>query len=313
MRARLKRAIRESIRRIRGARPPEPPPPRTPVFSIGIYTGSSLLDLNPAAEVHNPVLTGESVSDVPAIYVADPFMLQEAGVWHMFFEVLNRETGRGEIGLASSRNALQWTYQRIVLREPFHLSYPYVFKCENEYYMIPESYQAKSVRLYKASKFPVEWSLAGELITGEDFEDSSIFHFDNRWWLLNDLARPPYYAGTLRLFSSDRLTGGWSEHPQSPIINDDPHITRPAGRVLTSSGRVIRFTQDCAPVYGIQVRAFELTELTTTHYRERELSPTPILQGSGSGWNESGMHHLDAHLQKDGRWIACVDGWHWNW
>jgi hypothetical protein len=22
------------------------------------------------------------------------------------------------------------------------------------------------------------------------------------------------------------------------------------------------------------------------------------------------MHHLDAHLQDDGRWLACVDGWH---
>jgi hypothetical protein len=22
------------------------------------------------------------------------------------------------------------------------------------------------------------------------------------------------------------------------------------------------------------------------------------------------MHHVDAHLQRDGRWLACVDGWH---
>jgi hypothetical protein len=258
-------------------------------------------------------LTGGSVSDVPAIYVADPFMIRESGVWHMFFEVLNRESGRGEIGLALSQNALQWTYQRIVMKEPFHLSYPYVFKWEDDYYMIPESYQAKSVRLYKATNFPVEWSLAAELIAGEDFEDSSVFRFNDRWWLLNDVSRPPYYAGTLRLFSSDRLTDGWSEHPQSPIIQDDPHIARPAGRVLSWNGRIIRFTQDCAPVYGIQVRAFELTELTATTYREQELTPSPILQGSGHGWNESGMHHLDPHVGTDGRWIACVDGWHWNW
>jgi hypothetical protein len=291
---------------------PAEPVPKAPVFSIGIYTGESPLNLRPAPNVRNPVLTRESVSDVPAVYVADPFMVQDGDAWHMFLEVLNGETGRGEIALASSQDARHWTYRHIVLREPFHLSYPYVFRWENDYYMIPESYQANSVRLYKATRFPSEWSFATELLTGEGFEDSSIFRFNDRWWLFNDLAQPPYYAGTLRLYSSDHLINGWAEHPQSPIVSNDPHIARPAGRVLIWNDRVIRFTQDCAPVYGIQVRAFELTELTTSAYHERELTPSPILQSSGKGWNESGMHHLDPHLQKDGSWLACVDGWHWN-
>jgi len=187
-----------------------------------------------------------------------------------------------------------------------------VFEWENEYYMIPESYQARSVRLYKAVDFPLAWSFVGDLLTGDDFEDSSVFRFNDRWWLLNDLSRAPYYAGTLRLFFSDRLEGPWTEHPKSPVVDQDPHIARPAGRVVTWNDKVIRFTQDCCPVYGIQVRAFELTELTPTNFREQELNPSPVLQGSGSGWNESGMHHLDPHLQQDGQWIACVDGWHWN-
>ena len=32
----------------------------------------------------------------------------------------------------------------------------YVFKWKNEYYMIPETYQASSVRLYKAIDFPAQ-------------------------------------------------------------------------------------------------------------------------------------------------------------
>jgi hypothetical protein len=308
----LKQAIAKSIRRvIRGPQPP-PPKPKAPVFSIGIYAGESPLALRPAANVKNPVLTAASVSDVPAVFVADPFMIQAGGLWHMFFEVLNGRSGLGEIGVASSSDAVHWKYRQIVLREPFHLSYPYVFEWENEYYMIPESYQARSVRLYKAVEFPLAWSFVGDLLTGDDFEDSSVFRFNDRWWLLNDLSRAPYYAGTLRLFFSDRLDGPWTEHPKSPVVDQDPHIARPAGRVVTWNGKVIRFTQDCSPVYGIQVRAFELTELTPTTFREQELNPSPVLQGSGSGWNESGMHHLDPHLQPDGQWIACVDGWHWN-
>src|SRR5262249_35733238 len=216
-------------------------------------------------------------------------------VWHMFFEVLNSRTGRGEIGLATSSDTVHWQYQRIVLREPFHLSYPYVFEWEGEYYMVPESNNACSVRLYKATHFPRRWKFVGNLLVGDQFEDSCVFRFRDRWWLLNDLSRAPYYAGTLRLFHSERLDGPWVEHPNSPVINGNPHNARPAGRVLVLNNSVIRFTQDCCPVYGIKVRAFEMTELTTTTFQERELVPTPVLEGSGQGWNESGMHHIDPH------------------
>jgi len=291
---------------------PADTPTRTPIFSIGVYTGPSPLILRPDDGATNPVLTKESVSDATAVYVADPFMIEVDGVWYMFFEVLNRRSGLGEIGLASSPDGFHWNYRQIVLREPFHLSYPYVFESDGAYYMVPESYQAKSVRLYKAVDFPYSWSFAGEILSGDDFEDSSLFRFDSRWWLLNDLSRTPYYAGTLRLFYSETLMGPWTEHPRSPVVDQDPHIARPAGRVLVWNDRVIRFAQDCCPSYGLRVRAFELTDLTTASFQEQELSPSPILCGSGRGWNADGMHHVDPHPLSDGRWIACVDGWRWN-
>lgn len=281
-------------------------------WAIGIYIGDSPYLVGPSSGVNNPVLTGASVSDVPALYVADPFMIRTAGTWHMFFEVLNSQSGRGEIGVASSKDTLQWHYQRIVLREPFHLSYPYVFEWDNEYYMVPESYQANSIRLYKASNYPLKWTFIGDLIVGDVFEDTSLFRFGDYWWLLTDLAKPPYWAGTLRLFYSKHLVGPWTEHPKSPVIDGNPHIARPAGRVVVWGNRIIRFTQDCCPVYGTQVRAFELTELTTTTFQEKSLGIPPVLQASGEGWNESGMHHIDPHLGDDGRWIACVDGWYWR-
>jgi hypothetical protein len=64
-------------------------------------------------------------------------------------------------------------------------------------------------------------------------------------------------------------------------------------------------------VYGIQVRAFEITELTKTSYQEKAIGLRPVVEASGQGWNESGMHHIDPH-RNDGRWIACVDGFYWE-
>src|SRR6267142_1181613 len=109
------------------------------VWSIGIYTGESPVKLRPAPNLRNPVLAASDVSDVPAVFVADPFMIRANDSWHMFFEVFNRETLKGEIGLAISANGRSWTYQRIVLQEDFHLSYPYVFEWEGEHYMVPET------------------------------------------------------------------------------------------------------------------------------------------------------------------------------
>jgi hypothetical protein len=97
------------------------------IWSIGVSEGSTPFDLAAAAGVSNPVLSARDVHDVRARFVADPFMLTRDGMHHLFFEVLNIDRQTGEIGHASSEDMIHWSYREIVLREKFHLSYPYVF------------------------------------------------------------------------------------------------------------------------------------------------------------------------------------------
>ena len=269
------------------------------MWSIGIYSGDSPYALS-TAQISNPVITAASVTDIPAAFVADPFML----CGHMFFEVMRNDSPIGEIGLASSENGLSWTYKQIVLREDFHLSYPYVFEWQNMIYMIPETLGADAVCLYEAADFPERWSVKARLIEGQ-YADPSIVRYNDLWWLF--VCSTPYRHDTLRLFFSEELTGPWREHPQSPIIRDDMRRARPAGRILTRDNHLIRFAQDCVPRYGSRVRAFDVVELTTTGYAEVESAASPVLQPD-SGWNALGMHHVDAHQQPDGSWLACVDG-----
>lgn len=303
---RIKRLLSRMVPSINGA--VAEPVRRSQLWSIGIYRGTSSVELGPPDDASNPVLTCEDILDVPARLIADPFMLRVDRVWYMFFEVLNRRTGKGEIGFATSADATRWTYHRIVLAEPFHLSYPYVFEWMNDYYMIPETGAAECVRLYRASRFPDQWALIGMLLNGMHFVDSSIFRFDGRWWLFAETS-PSVTHDTLRLYYANDMMGPWSEHPASPIITGNPHIARPAGRVVVDGGRVIRYAQDCSPSYGTRVRAFEVTTLTTRAYSEHPASEQPVLDASGHGWNGSGMHHLDPHRLGASRWVACVDGW----
>lgn len=279
---------------------------KTMAWSIGIYTGESPFNISPG-NISNPILTAKDITDVPAITVADPFMVYEDNVWYMFFEVKNARTKQTDIGLATSKDALNWTYKQIVLDEPFGLSYPYVFKWNNNFYMIPESHQAESVRLYKAVSFPTKWAFVGNLLQGDKYVDSSVFYYNNKWWLFACKASNNK-SDNLHLYYADELTGPWVEHPSSPIIKADANIARSGGRVLVLEDRIIRYAQDDDPTYGNQVWAFQVTKLTTTSYNEEEISESPILKASGTGWNAQGMHNIDPHKIDKKKWIACVDG-----
>lgn len=274
--------------------------PTLEVFSIAIATGASPLELNIPAE---PCLTRDDVTDVTALMVADPFMLRRGDGWHMFFEVWDWHQNKGAIGHARSADGRAWSYESLVLEEDFHLSYPYVFEWAGEVYLVPESFRAGVVRLYRARRFPGEWECVAELIAG-GLVDPSPFHAAGRWWLLAGGEE----RSELRLFHARDLLERWEEHPASPVVAGDPVRSRPAGRVVVDGDRILRFAQRCDTGYGLDVRAFEAGELTPLRYTEREL-PGPILAASGVGWNADGMHHIDPHRVGADSWLACVDGW----
>lgn len=275
-------------------------------WAIGLYGGSSPLDLRPLDGIANPVLTAADVTDVDASFVADPFAMCHGGRWYVLFEVFDRVRRRGSIGAAVSDDLRSWTYLGVVLREPFHVSYPHMFRWDNEIFLMPETAEDGGVRLYRATSFPESWELVGRVLGGPSYLDSTVFHHDDKWWMLTDTGRHQG-AGTLRLYTSDGLMSGWREHPASPVVFSNPRKARPAGRVVMMGDRPMRFAQDCYPFYGTRTMAFEILTLSESEYRERAV-PTPVLAGSGKGWNSSAMHHIDAHRLADGSWIGFVDG-----
>jgi hypothetical protein len=276
------------------------------VYSIGIFGGSSPLALSAIPGLANPVLTHADVTDAEAAFVADPFMVYADGLWYMFFEVMIGPTGRGEIGCATSPDTCVWRYRNMVLREPFHLSYPYVFQWRGVWFMVPETLDAGHIRLYRATHFPDRWEFLTNLYEGA-FADTSLFRHGGMWWMF--ACGTPRRNDRLRLFLSERLTGPWREHPSSPIVESDPHIARPGGRVIPWKSGVIRYTQDCYPTYGRQVQAFLVTTLTESVYREEFAPGNPILPMGAEEWTLQGMHHVDPHRIGRGKWLACVDGY----
>lgn len=272
------------------------------IWSIKVFNSNALITTPPDEEkLTFATLTAKDVTDAPAEFIADPFILLHNSTYYMFFEVLDKALGKGVIGLATSENGQSWNYEKIVLREKYHLSYPYVFKFNGDFYMIPESCEANRVFLYKAKNFPYEWDIACELLNGK-YVDSSIFQYDNKWWMFAG------QSGKLHLFFSNNLEGKWIEHPKSPLITNNFTITRPGGRVIVDKNEIYRYTQDGEVNYGSAIRVFTIKQLSEREYEEEEVNL--ILNGTNNelDWRKDGMHSIDQLEIKENEWLVAVDG-----
>jgi len=232
-------------------------------------------------------------------------MVRAMGGWVMWFEVFEAGRERGVIGSARSDDGAAWRYDGIVLREPFHLSYPCVVPWAGEHYMVPETLALGGIHLYRAHRFPDVWRRECCLVEGT-FADPTVMRVGNGW-AMYACGRPRTHD-VLHLFVADALTGPWREHPASPVVRDDPRRGRPGGRPIVDEGRRIRFSQDCAAGYGRGLRALHVETLDATRYAEHDLDAAPVLHGTEPAWCAGGVHHLDAHALPDGTWIACHDG-----
>ncbi|GAB4184648.1 MAG: hypothetical protein Fur005_47190 [Roseiflexaceae bacterium] len=286
-------------------------PQRYQHWSIAIYRGSGPLDLRPDPQAGGPVLTAADIRRIRTRYIADPFLMREGNGWLLFFEMVNLDHGRGTLGLAHSDDSCTWRFVGEILREPFHLSYPFVFEWQGQHFMVPETSKAGAVRLYRAEHYPETWVHERNLIEAPYAADATPIFYQGRWWMFVEMGEQ-YRFDTLRLFHAEDLRGPWIEHPRSPIVVNDPLRARPGGRPVIWQGRLIRFAQAVQPVYGAALRAIEITTLNPEEYQEQELCGGPLYQGSGGGWNALGMHHLDPQPLADGTWIGAVDGCHWG-
>lgn len=267
-------------------------------WSIGIIHGNPPFNYSEFERLANPVLTAKSVSDTKAKFVADPFLLKKDNIYYMFFEVYNLIKNKGEIGYAESKDCYNWTYRNIVLSEPFHVSYPYVFKHEDKYYLIPESSETLSIRLYEALEFPSSWKIKKELIVGEKFADNSIIYYENMFYLFT------YIEKSLFLYYSDDLFGKWKLHPKAPIVKHNLRYSRPGGRLLIQKDKLYRFAQDSYPYYGTKLWTFEIVKITPTDYSETLIGEIPKFD-----WNRARMHHIDhLFINNEFGYICAIDG-----
>jgi|WetSurMetagenome_2_1015567.scaffolds.fasta_scaffold50012_2 hypothetical protein len=207
---------------------------------------------------------------------ADPFVICRNGEIYIFIEEVLYKTMKGHITLLVINEKGQLLRTRKILDKPYHMSYPFVFNADGNYYMIPETSENKSIDLYKCEEFPVKWSFAMNLMDNIIAKDTTLFFHDNKWWLFTAINESQLYSEYAELFlfySSDLFTSKWIPHPNNPI-STDIRTARPAGKVFVHQDKIYRPSQDCSGRYGRAININQIITLSETSYKEVLVSRT---------------------------------------
>jgi hypothetical protein len=201
---------------------------------------------------------------------ADPF-----GIWRddqlvIFAEAFDYRTRIGHIDALIYDPDLRLVECRTVLKEPWHLSYPFIIEAEGEVWMLPEAYRSGTLTLYRARRFPFEWEAVHKIPLDGPAIDATPFFYNDRWWLFYaPSAEKHRRTSHLHVAWAETLTGTWYCHPLNPVrIN--PSSTRPGGTPFRTEEGIVLPVQDCRWTYGGAIRQLVIRRLDEFHFEAEE-------------------------------------------
>lgn len=223
---------------------------------------------------------------------ADPFITDYFGETLIFFEKFHEREYHGDLEYISLDALLSGNVQsKTALRLPTHLSFPFLFEYNQTLYMIPENSESHTISLFKSDDSPDNWQRVSTLISDFDGIDTTLFEYNNTWWMFSTrkIGRTPAENTDLYIWYSDNPLGGWKPHKMNPIKYDTP-IARGAGKPFTLDGKLYRPVQDCSRTYGGELLIKEITELTP-----EEFSEDSVLQISGQSPFKDRIHTFNSN------------------
>lgn len=205
-------------------------------------------------------------------FFADPFIISKGRDNYCFVEKLDYSENKGKIHLFNLRED---SYKSLgtVLEEKFHLSYPYILKVKNNFFMCPESSNINEIRLYKANNFPKDWVFYKTLIRNISAADTNIIYYKNKWWLFSnvDTSKLKEHDSELHIFYSDKFDSSeWIPHQNNPVIFDS-NKARNAGKILQNNGLFRVCQTQGIGINSKRIKVSKIIKLSESEYVEEEI------------------------------------------
>lgn len=209
------------------------------------------------------IVTSSSVEDFQHFWLpqagsyrfrADPFGMWKNKKLYLFCEYFDYRDKKGVIELFVYDSDYRLLDQRIVLSEPWHLSYPYLIQDEGEIWMLPEAWHSGQLTIYKATDFPYKWEAAHIINPGCIPIDATPVRHNGLWWLFYSPAWPQAFRQSqLHAAWAEHLSGPWHPYKDNPI-HKGVSGSRAGGTPFILEDRLVLPVQDCTGTYGRGVR-----------------------------------------------------------
>lgn len=177
------------------------------------------------------------------VFCADPIAIQDDNKTYVFCEQFKMRSKKGCIGYFVFDNGMPIN-KGIIIEKPYHMSYPFVFFYGNNYYMIPETSENKTVELYVADSFPHKWRLKNTLLSGKDYVDTTV-------WVDKQVHFVTYYGDKggyiLEEYCLDESLSDCKLIHSTFFIEN---VGRGAGAIFEREGVLFRPSQNCKRAYG---------------------------------------------------------------
>lgn len=199
-------------------------------------------------------------------FLADPFGIYKDNKLYIFAEAYDYKERHGRIQVLILDQALNLIDRRIVLSEPWHLSYPMLVEDQGNIYMLPEAYKSGKASLYRAVNFPYQWEKVPSFSFPEQAIDPTVLFYNNLWWMFyTPVQEGLSKRSVLSVAWAETLTGQWHNHRANPV-RITPAGARSGGNALVTSEGIILPTQDCSLTYGGDLAFLKITNLTSDNF-----------------------------------------------
>lgn len=185
-------------------------------------------------------------------WYADPLQFKYQGKTFLFMEAFEKCCQIGRIAVSVFENG-KFSEPYVIIKNPYHMSYPCVFEYKNEVYMIPETSQNRTIEIYKAmDKNLLLWNKHKVLCVG-NYVDTSVLVLGDEVFLISYSELPNKYTTTIfkldmNVFSLEVLA----------TYESIENVFRPAGRPQIIGTKCFRTVQYNANCYGEKMSVFEL-------------------------------------------------------
>ncbi len=192
---------------------------------------------------------------------ADSFVYEYNGTIAVFVELLDFYYGLGTIGVFEIVDGEAIGPVEII-KEQTHMSFPNVFDHDGCIYMIPETYNANDIHLYKCIDFPYKWEKTQALLENCHIVDCALYENSGVTYVIGydiDIEKA-------RIFVVD-----WDHWKLEEIFPKGSYCEeRPGGTFYIENGQLKRVIQDCHKTYGDYIRIYSVDRMDMEVFEEHE-------------------------------------------